>query len=50
MDKKYVNKLIGYAVLAIVAYYVLQMIVPLLCWGVIGMVIWRIYLERNKYK
>jgi hypothetical protein len=50
MDEQQLNKLIGYAVLAIIAYYVLQMIVPFLFWGVLGMVVWRIYLERNKFK
>jgi hypothetical protein len=48
MDENQTNKLIGYAVLAIIAYYVLQMIVPFLIYGVIGMVCWRIYLERKK--
>ena len=50
MDEKYVNKLIGYAVVAIVAYFVLQMIVPYLMYGVVGMVVWRIYLEKQKHK
>ena len=50
MDEQQTNKIIGYAVMAIVAFYILQMIVPYLFWGVIGMVIWRIYLEHNKFK
>jgi hypothetical protein len=50
MDDKQTNKLIGYAVGAIVAYYLLQMIVPFLIWGVIGMVVWRIYQEHNKHR
>jgi len=50
MDEKYVNKLIGYAVVAIVAYFVLQMIIPYLMYGVVGMVAWRIYLEKQKHK
>jgi hypothetical protein len=48
MDENRTNKLIGYAVLAIIAYYVLQMLVPFLFWGVIGMVLWRVYQEHEK--
>jgi hypothetical protein len=29
---------------------ILQMIVPFLIWGVVGVVFWRIYLEFNKHK
>lgn len=50
MDDKQTNKLIGYAVVAIIAYYLLQMIVPFLIWGVMGMVAWRVYQEHNKFK
>jgi hypothetical protein len=50
MDENRINKLIGYSVIAIVAYYVLQMIVPFLFFGMIGLVIWRVYQDHNKYK
>jgi hypothetical protein len=50
MDHKQSNQLIGYAVLAIIAYYILQMLVPFLIYGVIGMVVWRIYNDQNKFK
>lgn len=50
MNDKNSNQLIGYAVLAIIAYYVLQMLVPFLIWGVIGMVVWRIHQARNNFK
>ena len=50
MDENRINKLIGYSVMAIVAYYVLQMIVPFLFFGMIGLVIWRVYQDHNKYK
>ena len=49
MDNKQMNQLIGYAVLAIIAYYVLQLIVPYLIYGVIGLVIWRGYQEYEKH-
>ena len=50
MDDKQMQKYIGYAVVAILAYYVLQMIVPFLIWAVIGTVLWRAYQEFQKHK
>ncbi len=50
MDEKQSNQIIGFAVVAIVAYYVLQMIVPYLFLGVIGLVGWRVYQEFNNRK
>jgi hypothetical protein len=50
MNEKEINKFIVYAVLAIIASSVLQMIVPVLIWGVIGMVALRIYQSYNKLK
>jgi len=50
MEEKYVEKLIGYALLAIIASWILQMVVPFLIWAVIGMVAWRIYSEYQKRK
>jgi len=50
MDVYQLNKLIGYAVIAIIAYHVLQLIEPYLFWAVAIMVVWRIYLERKKFK
>jgi hypothetical protein len=41
------NKIIGYMIVAIVAYYILSAIVPFLIMAVVGMVVWRIY-EQNK--
>jgi hypothetical protein len=50
MNEKEINKFIGYAVIAIFASYILQMIVPFLVWVVIGAVAFRVYLAHNKYK
>ena len=50
MNRNNSNQMIGYAVMAIIAYYILQMIFPFLVWGVIAMVAWRIYLESKKFK
>ena len=43
MDEKYTNRVIGGAVLVIIAYFIIQMILPFLILGVIGLVLWRIY-------
>jgi hypothetical protein len=37
------NKIIGYLIVAIVAYYILQAVVPFLIIAVVGMVVWRVY-------
>ena len=50
MNEKELNKFIGYAFTAIIASYVLDMIVPFLIWALIGMVAWRVYQSYNKYK
>ena len=50
MDEKYINKLIGYAVVAIFAYEILQLIVPFLIYAVIGCVIWRVYQSHQNHK
>ena len=50
MDKNESNRYIGYAILAIIAYYILQFIVPFLIWGVIGMVAWRVFQDTQKHK
>lgn len=45
------NKLIGYMVLAIVAYYVLSAIVPFITVALVGLVVWRImdYWKRGRH-
>jgi hypothetical protein len=42
------NKLIGYLLIAIVAYYVLSAIMPLMFWALVVCVIWRLYVDHNK--
>ena len=42
------NKLIGYMILAIVAYGILSALVPYLVVAVMGLVVWRIIEEHNK--
>ena len=50
MNRNSSNQMIGYAIMAILAYYVLQMIFPFLVYGVIAMVAWRVYLEYKNMK
>ena len=50
IDDHQLNKLIGCAVVAIIIYYLLQAILPLLIGGVIGLVVWRVYQQFNKLK
>jgi len=48
MDDKQMQKFIGYAVLAIIAYFVLEVVVPYLMIGVIAFVILQAYQEFKK--
>ena len=50
MDENYWNKIILYAIYAILAYIILQMIVKYLIYGVIGLVVWRLILLYDKNK
>ena len=51
MDPKQTNQLIGYTVLVILAYYVLQLVIPYLLYAMAGLVIWRVYQEyRDHHK
>lgn len=51
MDEKQLNKAIGYAILVIVAYHLLGFLIPMLTYGVIGLVLIRIihaYLDHKR--
>lgn len=50
MDEKQIHKLIGYAVVAIVAYHLLSFIVPYLMYAVMGLVLLRVAQEYYKNK
>lgn len=43
MDDKQTETIVGYAILAIIAYYVLQLVLPFLFAGIIGIVVVRLY-------
>ena len=47
MDDKHLAKYIGYAIAAIIAYYVLQLILPFLIAGIVGLLIYRFYLKKK---
>jgi len=50
MDEKQLNKTIGYAIAIIIGYHIIGVFIPMLTWGVIGLVAFRIYYEYQKHK
>ena len=42
------NKLIGYMIVAIVAYYILSAIVPFLIVGVFGWIVFRLIIQNKR--
>ena len=50
MDDKEFNKAIGYGILIVCAYYILQFMIQYLIYGVIGLVILRIFMEYQRNK
>ncbi len=49
MDENQINKTIGYGIMVIIAYHLIGMFIPVLTFGVIGLVVWRVYQEINKH-
>ena len=49
MDERNLNKSIGYALAIVLGYHIIGVFIPMLTWGVMGMVAWRIYLEYEKH-
>lgn len=50
MDEKTFNKTIGYTIAIIIGYYIVGIFIPMLVWGVVGMVAFRIFHEYQKHK
>ena len=50
MDERNLNKTIGYAIVVIIGYYIVGIFIPMLTWGVIGMVAYRVIQEYQKHK
>ena len=50
MDEHQINKAIGYAIAIIAGYYLVGIFIPMLTWGVIGLIAVRVYQEHKKYK
>ena len=42
------NKMIGYMIVAIVAYYILSAIVPFLIVGVVGLIAFRLIIQNKR--
>jgi hypothetical protein len=50
MDEKQLNKTIGYAIAIIIGYYIIGVFIPMLTWGVVGLIAFRIFSEHQKHK
>lgn len=50
MDEKQIHRLIGYLIIAIIAYQILSYVVSYLIYGVVGLVILRVLQEYHKNK
>jgi hypothetical protein len=50
MDLRSIDKTIGYGVIIIIGYHIIGVFIPILTWGVIGLVIFRIYLTYQNHK
>ena len=50
MDERYFNKFVAYAIGVIIAYYILTECIQFVVWGVVGLVIFRIFMEYERRK
>ncbi len=50
MDEQQLNKAIGYAIAIVIGYHIIGVFIPMLTWGVIGLVVFRVYQEYQKHK
>jgi hypothetical protein len=50
MHEKEINKLIWQGIVLLIAYYILGFLIDYLVWGVISMVVLRVYQEYQKRK
>jgi hypothetical protein len=48
MHEKEVNKIIRYAVVVIIVYYIVQAFIPYIIVAVVGLVVWRVYSGTRK--
>ena len=48
MDEKQINKTIGYAIVIIIGYHLIGVFIPMLTWGVVILVVFRIYQVHRK--
>ena len=44
------QKVIGWGVVALIGYYVMQAIMPMFMWGLVGLIAWYCYLNFEKHK
>ena len=50
MDERSLDKTIGYGIAIIIGYYIVGIFIPMLTWGVAGLIAFRIYHEYQKRK
>ena len=50
MDLRLIDKTIGIGIAIIIGYHIIGIFIPMLTWGVIGLVAFRIYLTFNNHK
>jgi hypothetical protein len=42
-------KVIGWGVVALIGYYVMQAIMPVFLWGLVGLTLWYCYLQYEEH-
>lgn len=50
MDEKQIDKTIGYGIVIIIGYHLIGCFIPMLTWGVIGLIAFRVFGEYQKHK
>ena len=44
------QKVIGWGVVTLIGYYVMQAIMPMFLWGLVGLIAWYCYLNLEEHK
>ncbi len=50
MDENQINKAIYYGIALIIVYNIIGVFMPILTWGVFGLIAYRIFLEYQKHR
>ena len=49
MNEKDIEKVICYGVGVLVIYYIISHVISYIIFGLVGMIVWRIYKDRHKF-